>query len=236
VQWIDAQSASTDYQATQIIQYANPDAYFVLAGNIRQANITVHDNTVTDVKHVLTGYEIKPNPEYQAWLLLDESVRGGVAAPAETIQVSMEEDVPVVKTVHEKKALLNMDYRLADAVSSKVLLSKVIEKNNSYTSENVAAVEKGLFVQPEVKGLEQSDADIFHDITRLVAGDVAQALLEEVIKLQASYLAKADQAVVTEDFAVAATYYAYGFALQRQAGKVDEALLQKLRLYSLRWK
>ncbi len=236
VQIIEGPVVASNYMPSQIITMPNSSAYYILSGEVLDATLNKTEESSSVTKRVLTSYIQEPNPSYNEWLDLSKRKQKEIPQPPATIQKPVEEDVVIEKTTIEQRAVLSVAYRLANAISASVVFSDAPTQKETVTTENVKGVQAGLFVQEPQNAPVRSDAEIMDMLASTLAIEAAEKIVAQVESLQESYVKKADQAIVLEDFNAGVANYAYGYALTASKKNPDEDALKKLRLYSLRWK
>jgi hypothetical protein len=233
---IEGSVVAANYSTDQVKTLSNPQSYYFLSGEILEASVDKVEKPASVTKRVLTSYKRVENPEYIAWTQLKKRQKKETAEPPSTVEVPVEEDVTIKKSIIEKQGVFSITYRLAESVSAGVAFSDALNKRNSFTGENVEGVELGLFKAESVIADLPSDADMLESLSVEVAVDAAAKIAEQILKLEEAYVKKADAAVISEDFNDAAENYGYRNVLLQAQGEVDEDILSKLRTYAIRWK
>lgn len=233
---IDEHEVATNFSPSQIVSMPNPSSYYVLSGELLNAKLKTHSEQTLESKQVLIAYEKVVNPEYQQWSELSKRKRKELVEPESSIDKPVIKDIQMIKNTDEQKSMLSVAYRLAEAVSSSVVFSDTLVKEESFLAVNMPAVREGFFVQEEQKVALKTDEELLDELMQSIASDAYHKIVDQVKLLEDDYLKKADNALVLEDFNLAAANYAYGFMLKIAEEQPDEDALKKLKTYSLRWR
>ncbi len=236
IQVIEGSKAATNYSTEQVKELPNPGSYYFFSGEILEAIVEIQERPASVNKRVLTSYKKVENPEYVAWDQLKNREKKKIPAPEATIEVPVEEDVKVKKTIIEKQGVFSITYRLADALNASVVFSDAMNKKASFTGENIEGIELGLFSQESISADLPSEADILEILSDQISTEAADKIAAEIEALEVAYVTRADSAVVSEDFNAAAANYGYSNVLLQARGQVDDEVLRKLRAYVIRWK
>lgn len=236
LQLIDSKMAAESFMPAQIVGMPNPSSFLILSGEVRDVKVSRKERTTSETKRVLTSHVKELNPEYEAWLKLGKRKQRELPQPSPTIERPVEEDVVLSKTLIEQTGVFSVAYRLADAVSASVVFSDSINHAQTFTYEDIPGVDAGLFVVEGKKAEVRSEEKVIDELTQGLADEMGKKIIEQVKMLQSAYINKAGSAVVVEDFNLAATNYAYAYALSQVRGNPDEDALARLRTYALRWR
>lgn len=220
----------------QIGDMPNASSYYFLSGEILNASVERREQQTDESKRVLVSYKRIENPDYIAWTEMSKRDRKNTPEPESTIQVPVEEDVTIQKTLVQKDGSFSVTYRLAEAVSANVLFSDAISETLSHTDESIQGIERGLFSQEAKTADLPSDGEILEQLSKQVAEQASAKLAEQIQQLESRYRKQGDQALVAEDFNKAVANFAYANVLLQAEGEQDEDLLNKLRSYAIRWK
>lgn len=235
IQIIEA-AALSEFSPSKVAEKINPTSFYFLSGEILEANVEQIEKPASVTKRVLTSYKRVENPEYLAWTKLSKREKKETPEPASTIEVPVEEDVTIKKTIIEKQGTFSITYRLAESLNASVAFSDAMTKKDAYSGESVEGIELGLFVQESKIADLPSDADILQKLSEEVAAEAATKITEQIESLEDNYLKKAEQAVIAENFNAATANYGYRYVLLQAQGKQNDDILQKLRQYAIRWK
>ena len=235
VQVIDSNVDGERLTRSMINEMPNAASYYFLSGEILDASVDQQETRESTTKKVLTSYQRVENPEYIAWSNLSRRDKRNTVEPESTIEIPVEEEVTLNKTIVEKRGVLSVTYRMTEAASSDVLFADSITMEERVSDESIDGVRRGLFEQQAKQADLPADGQILEKLSKQLAEGIADRIAEQVANLESRYHEQGDRAVVNENFNVAIANYAYANVLLQAAGEQDQELLEKLRGYAIRW-
>ena len=228
--------SSADYAPMNLAKKMNAGSFYFLSGEVLVAEVDTKVSSKTEARNVLVSTKKVQNPEYVAWTEMNKRKRKDIPEPMAILEQDVYDDVIIPTSIISKTAKVSVTYRVTEATSAAVKYSDAIEKTDSQVTENVEAVNRGLFSQAAKINAVPSDGDVLAETSLMISKAAAEKLMAEVEKLEDNYLALAAAAAELKEYNKATANLAYRNVLLQAKGKEDPQLLKSLRENAILWR